>query len=317
MTFRAHITRAGFTLVELLVVIAIIGILIALLLPAVQAAREAARRTQCKNNLKQLSLGVLLYADAHKEYPAGAVTPGPCCTSKSYTNWAIETLPFIEQQPLYSQYKQKPDFNEDAINQAFVQTKLPDHSCPSDANVEFLESPATGAGSTLKFRISSYRGCSGRLDAGSYGYFTGPNTTSGVGDLKHRGVLTSTEYLGVKPVKFRQITDGISKTLLIGESVSKNPHRRSTFWAYSYGSHNKSEVYTESRSLLDDYDECALLGGSTSPNACKRSWSSKHPGGFHFSVSDGSVGFVSVNVDIYALAGMASIAGGETQTIAF
>jgi hypothetical protein len=69
--------------------------------------------------------------------------------------------------------------------------------------------------------------------------------------------------------------------------------------------------------LLDDYDECALLGGSTSPNACKRSWSSKHPGGFHFSVCDGSVGFINANIDIYVLAGMASMAGGEHKSISF
>jgi hypothetical protein len=287
-----------------------------LLLPAVQAAREAARRTQCLNNVKQLSLGVITFTDAHKAFPDGGVMSGPSGTAKNYSNWAIETLPYLEQQSLYDQYQQKPAFNEDPVNQAFVQTKLVDHSCPSDTNVDFLESPATGPGNTLKYRFGSYRGCAGRLAAASYGFFTGPSASSGTGNAKDRGVLTSTGYAGMLPVKIKQVTDGMSKTLLIGESAGRTPHRRGTFWAYSYGSQNKSEVYTESRSLLDDYDECFALG-SDSGNACKRAWVSKHPGGFHFSLCDGSVGFVSADIDIYVLAAMASIAGGEDSYVSF
>jgi prepilin-type processing-associated H-X9-DG protein len=113
------------------------------------------------------------------------------------------------------------------------------------------------------------------------------------------------------PVKLRSVTDGMSKTLLIGESVSRKVHNRNTFWAYSYASHNKAEVYAEARSLLDDYDDCVKIDTSNT-NACKRAWSSQHPGGFHFSFCDGSVALINSDVDIFVLADMASMAGGET-----
>jgi prepilin-type N-terminal cleavage/methylation domain-containing protein len=115
----------GFTLVELLTVIAIIGILVAILLPAVQAAREAARRSRCNNNLKQIGLALQLYHGAHKTLPPGGIMYGPCCSTKSYTNWAIAILPFLEEEPLYNLYDQQA-FNEDNVNarvrEAFVNT---------------------------------------------------------------------------------------------------------------------------------------------------------------------------------------------------
>jgi prepilin-type N-terminal cleavage/methylation domain-containing protein/prepilin-type processing-associated H-X9-DG protein len=307
--------RIAFTLVELLVVIAIIGVLVALLLPAVQAAREAARRTQCTNKVKQLTLGLLNYESARKEFPSGGITPGSAVTERSHTNWAIETLPYIEQQALYDLYQQKPAFNDDAINQAVVQTKLTEHSCPSDTNVEFIDTPATWASSVPasgpgKFRMSSYRACSGRVTtAGGSGIFTGPVAT--LGKATDRGVLSSTGHLGMRPVKLRQITDGTSKTLLVGESATRSQHRRNTFWAYTHASYNKAEVYNESRTLLDDYDDCCKLGSNDNP--CKRLWTSQHPGGFHFSMCDGSVGFISSEVDIYLLTDLATMAGGEDR----
>src|SRR5438067_13078670 len=96
--------RRAFTLVELLVVIAIIGVLVALLLPAVQSARESARRMSCMNNLKQTGIALHNHHDSYGTFPAGGVTNGTCCSTQSGATWTIYILPFIEQQTLYDKY---------------------------------------------------------------------------------------------------------------------------------------------------------------------------------------------------------------------
>src|SRR5205809_6236869 len=101
---RAASPRRGFTLIELLVVIAIIAILIGLLVPAVQKVRDAAARSQCQNNLKQIATALHNYHDANKKFPYGGVTNGPCCGTQSGPNWAVFLLPYIEQGNLYKQY---------------------------------------------------------------------------------------------------------------------------------------------------------------------------------------------------------------------
>ena len=165
----ARIVRRAFTLVELLVVIAIIGILIALLLPAVQSAREAARRSQCSNNLKQLSLGVLSYESAKKKLPPGKLTAG---LALDYTNWAIEILPYIEETSLWSQYnfsKVNCQLGTALIpgNEQVTQAQLKGMQCPDDQNAGQLIAPevdpSAGAtnGSQMGHRIVSRRRRSG------------------------------------------------------------------------------------------------------------------------------------------------------------
>src|SRR5262245_54140075 len=133
MTIR---NREGFTLVELLVVIAIIGILIALLLPAINAAREASRRSQCLNNLKQMALANVTHAEAKKRLPPGqmklAAVGGNCdVATDAYTNWAIEILPYIEESALYNQYDQKLS-NLAPVNVQVASKILNFQCCPSD-----------------------------------------------------------------------------------------------------------------------------------------------------------------------------------------
>src|SRR5688572_28391219 len=97
-------SAGGFTLVQLLVMIAIIGLLVALLMPAIQAAREAGRRAACSNNLKQIGLGIHNYHDIYGCFPPGAINFGTCCSTESYTSWPISLLPYIEQGVLDAQY---------------------------------------------------------------------------------------------------------------------------------------------------------------------------------------------------------------------
>ena len=128
---RAASKPRGFTLVELLVVIAIIGILVALLLPAIQAAREAARRNQCLNNLRQIGLGVLNFEQANGRLPAGSTTETPKLDGPYYSTWTVDILPQLEQQAVYDLWHPEAGFSR-SINRALRETFLQVYLCPSD-----------------------------------------------------------------------------------------------------------------------------------------------------------------------------------------
>jgi prepilin-type N-terminal cleavage/methylation domain-containing protein/prepilin-type processing-associated H-X9-DG protein len=282
--FSAHAirlrSRVAFTLVELLVVIAIIGILIALLLPAVQAAREAARRTQCVDNLKQIGLACANYQSARKTLPPGKVVQapangnGPCNNAVFWSNWAIETLPFIDELGLYRQYNSKLP-NTDATNLPVLQTPMKIQSCPSDPNPPALAIPDILGGPPVM--SSSYKGCSGRnwyVMGDNEAYWDSPTAGRVGGDnmaLADRGALpllvTASGLLGggkvdcvmsklsSEPIRLKQIIDGTTKTLLIGEyTTTTRPTgtgtyngqtydiSRASFWAHTYNSLNLAGV---------------------------------------------------------------------------
>ena len=117
-------THYGLTLVELLVVLSIVGVLVALILPAVQASRESARRLACSNHLKQIGLALQAYHDSHRQLPPGGIALADCCLHPHLTTWAISLLPYVEQQGLYDKYDRSLP-NEHPANRQVVQTLVP------------------------------------------------------------------------------------------------------------------------------------------------------------------------------------------------
>ncbi|MEZ5941262.1 MAG: DUF1559 domain-containing protein [Planctomycetaceae bacterium] len=306
--------RKGFTLIELLVVIAIIAVLIALLLPAVQQAREAARRSQCKNNLKQIGLGLHNYHETFNSFPPGGITMGDCCGTKSGTNWAISILPYVDQAPLYNIYDFN-SFNEDPGlnngNQIVRETILKVYNCPSDINVGTKNRPESGPGSGLDYAMSSYRAVVGTTDGTDWqdnrGAFTNANLRSWKGALH-----TVCDRSGATVEKMGTIIDGTSNTLMVGEYSTRTNPRRGSFWAYTYTSYVNSAIHNnQSRTLINDYNRCVAIGGMGGSNSCKRAFGSFHVGGIQFLMADGAVRFISENIDLGTLGGLGTIQNGE------
>ena len=222
------VRRKAFTLVELLVVIAIIGILIGMLLPAVQSVREAARQTSCKNNLHQMAIGCLNYESANQRFPQG-------CVMGQGAGWSAYILPHLDQKSLFDQI----DLTDNSTapsgagnashwtsgpNEAACATFLPIFRCPSDPVPDHIDS---GGFAGITQRVpSSYLGVgSGTTDNHSDFYFTSPRTKAEVNDARS-GMLVpnqSATYYGEFRLKsvvtFADCSDGSSNTLLMGESV--------------------------------------------------------------------------------------------------
>lgn len=296
--------RPGFTLIELLVVIAIVAVLIALLLPAIQQAREAARRTQCSNHLKQIGLAMTNYADSHGVFPPGyvaVVTSGDELQFGGF-GWGTYLLPHMEQEELYSA------INLDVLradapgaqlagseNSTAFRRTLSAFTCPSDPGPDLLtvkDSTGTDIGGLAR---GNYAGMFGQGEAAEPGAF---------GD----GML----YYNSR-VRLRDVLDGATKTILVGERSSDLGQ---TAW---YGFFLEAAVGEPP----GDYEEApALILGHTGvpgdeihppndPHAHEDDYRSYHTGGAHFLLVDGSVRFVSDQIDPLIYAGMGTRAGGE------
>jgi prepilin-type N-terminal cleavage/methylation domain-containing protein/prepilin-type processing-associated H-X9-DG protein len=310
----------GFTLVELLVVIAIIGILIALLLPAVQAAREAARRMQCGNNLRQIGLALHNYHQALGSFPPGGITEGPCCSTKSLVSWSISILPYLELETLYDEYVMTA-YNEDPENAKVREAKVPVYCCPSEQGTDNLAIPESGpagswsGGLSLQYRRGSYRCMAGRSDG--TGWWDADSNSHF--PMEWRGVLHQVSERNVSrkltTERIANVKDGTSNTLAVGEMASKTHQSRRTFWAYTYTSYNASDATPQSRTLLVDYDRCVEVGGTGGANPCKRGWGSFHPGGLQFVFCDGSVRMLRGNIDMELFCELATIDGGENASL--
>ena len=205
--------RGGFTLVELLVVIAIIGTLVGLLLPAVQSAREAARRSACTNNMKQLGLGVLNFESARRRLPAAStgVGSGSGATTGSYS-WIAVILPFLEETNLYTQISSNSNrlLSATSVNTTAARTSLPQLVCPSFAGDK---SSATG-NSITNCGVTNYKAISGAGFTATNAPYTSSNL-GGVITIEKYGSETTAPYTGIT---LAQITDGTSKTFMVGET---------------------------------------------------------------------------------------------------
>jgi prepilin-type N-terminal cleavage/methylation domain-containing protein len=315
MNFKSK-DRRGFTLIELLVVIAIIAVLIALLLPAVQQAREAARRTQCKNSLKQFGLAFHNYHDLYNQFPPGNITGSPqnCCNAASFQpslwSWGVFVLPFIDQGNLYNQLQPGTYTLSYQLtnNPAAAQTPLPAFRCASDtapALNSFTESMSSSqpagygydsqvpniAGTAMNIATSNYVGVAGTSDSATPSiqrnyYFAGCVPT---------GAMFQNSKIGL-----RDLTDGSSNTLIVGERA----------WAYKNGIYGAGTALGYSETA-DAASAQGAKGGAMNVwgigydglNATinglhdRRGFSSPHVGGVHFLLGDGSVRFISENID--------------------
>lgn len=297
---RAAIAR-GFTLVELLVVIAIIGLLTALLLPAVQAAREAGRRVQCFNNLKQMGLGLHNHHDVHKLFPYG----GSYNSSVPCLSWSAAILPGLEQQALYDSINQQVSYLH-ADNLAAGQTVLSVFLCPTAVNQDLLKPNGDTPGSATKYAVTNYGANWGERSLRCYPATNCQNNYPGDGSGHGRGVLllASERQLG-----FKDITDGTSNTIAVGEA----PEGLHSIWIGHKNVFDQSAPVSAKVSSPATWSSCFPVFRSKPGNFCDfgQEFGSYHAGGAQFLLVDGSARFVSQTMDNKTLAALLSSRGGE------
>ncbi len=303
--------RSGFTLVELLVVIAIIGILIALLLPAVQAAREAARRSQCTNNLKQLALGVHNYADANGCFPSGFISnlPPPGNTELSLWTWGALVLPYVEQKALQDALQVGKLTLAQAVatptGLAAAQTPLATFACPSDVGPPLNDFGAKYASTSSQFSTYEKRVTSdgtNRIEIAKSNYVgvasIGDSTTPLMGDFATYGPPVGVFFWN-SAISFRDITDGTSNTAMLGERCYR-------FKNILIGAGNvvgcspaATNYSSRNRAILSALG-IPYWGINQTVIAWEhqnRGFHSLHPGGVQFALCDGSVRFISETID--------------------
>ena len=312
--------RRGFTLIELLVVIAIIAILIALLLPAVQQAREAARRTQCKNNLKQLGLGLHNYHDTFNVFPIGALNPGTqpkaqfpwtnnCAVECRNTPWSLYILPYLEQSNVYSRLNFSlpmssaqrsgtgPALATVATNALVWQdSDLPMFKCPSDV----IYSDPINQANTAHYGITNGR-------RSSYWF-------ADTGIMEDLTAMWKQDSRALRPImginggaRIADITDGTSNTMALCETpFKKNATVYGPYWnAWNYTS---GVVFGQPMNNKNPATPCTN-GGTV---MCPYAWGagSKHIGGMQILMADGAVRFVSENLQFSLVQNLVGIADG-------
>lgn len=298
--------RWGFTLIELLVVIAIIAVLIALLLPAVQQAREAARRTQCKNNMKQIGLALHNYESTMSVFPLGSFSPW-----NMVPNWRLQLFPYFDQAPLYNRMDFTQSFasNVDNVNTQILNNyKIQAYICPSstlDPCQDIVNNPR-------HIQIPMYVGISGATPdvanrtVGSASNYGGFYTNNGM--LLHN-----------KVTRIRDATDGTSNVMMVAEQsglVAMTDMRSGYYGGYTgttFGGEVSSSVpngadswSTGLTSVQYKINAPTMAGGSDNPWDANTVINSFHTGGIHGLLADGSVRFISDNIDFGVLRNLCS-----------
>lgn len=321
-----RVRRPGFTLIELLVVIAIIAILIALLLPAVQQAREAARRTQCKNNLKQIGIALHNYHDNSKMFPPALINGGrsrfaPQPFNLGHTGWMM-LMPFIDQAPLYNKW----NANEPSsgviengkplggtgnwqVNIPVTSQIIPGLMCPTDPAPE-IHSSTSAAYLSTDAAPSSYVFSVGRIAENSNNIWSAyKNSTARLPDGRTYRWRCAFGMNGA--ARIRDIRDGTTNTILIGESTT---NKRDANHIPRWGQGRHVAVYGRAITELDpghvnhsiyklNARMCDRSDGAWSALAncdLRYAWvfASDHVGGAQFVLGDGSVRFISENIDM-------------------
>lgn len=300
--------RHGFTLIELLVVIAIIAVLIALLLPAVQQAREAARRTQCKNHLKQIGLAIHNYENVFQGTPPNGTNP-----VGARHGWNFRILPYLEQTALASQYNANGEWF-DAVNQPVYSRQVAVFQCPSAPN------PRVSTGATTNGQSWTDAACT------DYSSSDGVDSSAIIG----LGVSTSLNRNGMfsndKPVRFAECTDGLSNTIMIVEDAG-----RPEFWVRgvklgTIGATAPTSVNQSSYGVWAGRDNKTQIHGHsmdglTFPGPCAvnctnwRGLYSFHTQIANVCLADGSVRSLGQSLNVYTLIDLTTRAGGEVVAV--
>ncbi|MDZ7617746.1 MAG: DUF1559 domain-containing protein, partial [Patescibacteria group bacterium] len=297
--------------VELLVVIAIIGILIALLLPAVQSAREAARRMQCSNHLKQIGLAILNYESAHKVFPPQEIHGGNwvsnyrfstysrqhCDWEGSIGMWCNLIMPFIEQQTLYDRinFEACPQYS-DPVNIEIMEMEHNFLLCPSDP----YRGLTTNWGATRKARIMHYYAVNGTGASKLH-----PDQAAGVSAYMHCDMGDGIFYNDSK-TRIRDITDGTSNTAMVAE-----------VWGRLYRDHSAPPEGSPDHRGAESSRGMNLHSSvyfTYTPNSYRKApWyvNSFHPGGAQSVFADGSVRFLTETIDLTTFKAIATRSGGE------
>jgi len=313
--------RRAFTLVELLVVIAIIGVLVALLLPAVQSAREAARRMQCSNNLKQLAIAAHNFHDVEYRLPYNTQDQGgwDWAYQQNRRSWSClaRTLPYLEQGNLKEQLQILNQTNSDTAgktlgqNLAILATPIKFFFCPSDTAMQLKADNIRANLQGVTITLSNYKGVNGSNWCWGTNVVNGPASThvNGTSDCdglqRGNGVFFRLDFQ--KRQRLSDITDGTSNTMMFGEDIpSIDAH---CTWPYANGVGGTTAIRPNQNkkangTLYDPYNDWPEL----------YSFRSRHPAGLQFAFVDGSVRFIKDSVASQTYRDLSTVNGGETTT---